>query len=484
MTLPQSPVVPAGDPASVLQFLPPPPARVLLCGAGLEGVREGLTAAGYRVADLDAGRYDVPRAGDVAAWERHAKQDLAPDERDACDAIVIGDLGPAIDSLMFLTECHDRLVMQGMLCIAGAVVARLGSVANERVFGPGEFLDTIARRYGFSPAPAAPGGWTSFIKDKVPRWRIRHARETDMAQIQELFKTCFGHELSSALWRWKYGDGHGHEVIACRDGKVVAHYGGINREIRYFGEPALAFSNGDIMVDPTDRAVLTKTGAFAHVAAAFPEAHRFTHRTGFGFVNRLHMGIGVRTGIYERVEQIAEVRWQPLPDRRTLRTRLRLLTSPLRPADRRGIDTLWLAMAADLREAAVGVRDAGFVEYRYFQHPHHRYEVLLLESRFTRKPLGVFVLRRHERDVELMDLIAPLERIPALITAARRLLSRWGLAELYCWITEHNTDRFVRTGGRVNLLDSYLPLCRWIRGEPAELMRDKWWLMAGDTDFR
>lgn len=480
----QPPVSQAGNPVAIREVLPPPPACVLLCGMELEHVRSELVAAGYHIAQLDLERYAVPPAGDVAAWKRHVEEESVPGDREACDAIVLGDLGPAIDSLKLFTECHDRLVMQGHLLIGGATASTLNSVANERVFGPGEFLRTIARRYGFSPAPDGTGEWTSFVKDKTPRWRLRHARATDMPGIQSLFRLSFGHDLSNGLWRWKYGDGHGHEVIACRDGKVVAHYGGITRPVRYFGQPELSFSIGDIMVDPSDRAVFTRTGAFAYVAAAFPETHRFTHRTGFGFVNRLHIGIGERTGIYERIEQVAELRWPPLPDRRTLFTRLRLLAPPLTPADRKAIETLWQAMAADLREAAVGVRDAAFVEYRYFQHPDHRYDVLLLEERFTGRPLGVFVLRRHDRDIELMDLIAPLERIPALITAARRLLSRWGFAELYCWMTEHYARRFVSTGGRVTLSDSYLPLCRWIRGEPAEMMRGKWWLMAGDTDFR
>ena len=141
-------------------------------------------------------------------------------------------------------------------------------------------------------------------------------------------------------------------------------------------------------------------------------------------------------------------------------------------------------MADDLRDAVVGVRDVEYLQHRYLDHPHNHYELLLVTSRFTGAARGVMVLRVHDGVCELLDLIAPLRNIPCLVDQARRLITRWGVGELYCWVSRHQAWRFTATDGRVHPLDIRIPTSVWINGPPVEMVRDRWWLMSGDTDFR
>jgi hypothetical protein len=141
-------------------------------------------------------------------------------------------------------------------------------------------------------------------------------------------------------------------------------------------------------------------------------------------------------------------------------------------------------MAHDLREDVVGVRDWQYLENRYFSHPHNQYELLLVTSRLTGRPLGVVVLRRVDGSCELLDVVAPLANIPLLIDQARRVTGLWGLASVYCWITKNQVQHFSGCDGKEEALNISIPTSCWTDDPRADVFKDRWWLMSGDTDFR
>jgi hypothetical protein len=110
--------------------------------------------------------------------------------------------------------------------------------------------------------------------------------------------------------------------------------------------------------------------------------------------------------------------------------------------------------------------------------------MLLVVSRFTARPIGIMVLRREQEKVELLDLVAPLERIPTLIDQARRIAGLRGGAMLYTWITQHQTRLLMATGGTLVNLDVSIPANVWVPGLSISMLKDRWFLMSGDTDFR
>lgn len=466
----QSFVVQPVDVATILKMLPPAPARVLLSGAGLETLATALYAHGHDPERLISSSNQ--------AFSRAVGQVAEPRQ-----ALIVGTLAAEIDALTLFAGAYDVLAIGGLLVLF-APAARHAAMAARSGVNPDDYLVAAAGRHGFSVHSAAVPGVRAFVKSTCPRWRICPVHAEDVPAVLALFREVFGHEMTAAHWQWKYGEGRGAAAIARRDGAVVAHYGGVTRPILLFGRPARAFQICDVMVDLKERAVLTKSGPFFLCAASFAES-AVTARSpfGFGFPNARVMRLAEKTGLYSDVGGMTEIRWQPLPDRPRLLTRVRHL-SPDAPATDEVIDRLWKKMARDLTDSVVGVRDARYVRHRYFNHPDKHYDILAVTGRLSGAAHGILVLRQDESRCELLDVIAPLNKLPALIDQARRLLSHWGFTELYCWITRQNANRFTATGGRQYPLDIRIPTSNWIDGPAVEAIRDKWWLMAGDTDFR
>jgi hypothetical protein len=83
-----------------------------------------------------------------------------------------------------------------------------------------------------------------------------------------------------------------------------------------------------------------------------------------------------------------------------------------------------------------------------------------------------------------VDVITPLANLPLLIDQARRLTGLWSLPYLYCWITKNHLPRFLATEGQEVALNVSIPTSCWTDDPRANVFKDKWWLMSGDTDFR
>jgi hypothetical protein len=141
-------------------------------------------------------------------------------------------------------------------------------------------------------------------------------------------------------------------------------------------------------------------------------------------------------------------------------------------------------MAAALSGGIVGLRDWAYLQRRYLEHPTIAYLAFLVVSRLTHAPFGIIVLRKHEEAVELMDLVAPPERIAALVGIARRLAHDQGKPLLFAWISRQHAALWAGASGTAKSLDIALPTLGWPSGIDANTIYERWWLTGGDTDFR
>ena len=356
-------------------------------------------------------------------------------------------------------------------------------------------LRTLAARCGFAISVAATAASTKgqasglqIAFERTPesrRWRLSELGSEGLEQFASLFERAFDQTMPQTLWNWKYAGGRGCGVVARRGDALVGHYGATRRRILLFGQKAVALQICDAMVDPSERAIMTKTGVMAQLTASFLEIHQGIARVPlcFGFPSRRAMGLGERLGLYADVGGMREVRWQALPDRPRLATRVRQFASD-DAADARTTDQLWTAMAEDFGKQVLAVRDAAYLRERYVSHPTHRYELLLVTERARPVALGMLVLRQHERDLELLDLVGPLAVHGRLVDQARRLAGRWGKETLYAWVPEGYAVPLAGRSGRVTDIGVRIPTNAWVRQElGTAALRGRWWLMSGDTDF-
>ena len=450
--------------------LPSPPGPLLWLGAEDAPFASEADFSGYSITRLTANQWlALPSSDDQVFTWLYVHGDALPDT--------------PLNTLDRLERCaapDGVLVMElpRLLAEDGLSALRTSSLA------------ALLANLGWVPSVivgerAGPSGVLAFRKQGIPsRYRLSTPTAADTEECQALFQRAFQEPVKPGLWEWKYGEGRAVSVIARRGQELVAHYGCASRAIRFLGQAACAVQICDVMVDPAERAVMTKTGAFFNAAKASQESiigYGDRHLFGYGFPNHRHMRLGQRAGLYEEVERLVELRWTPRHGTSSLRFMLRPVQAV--KAYERQIDRLWAAMAADLADRIVGVRDAAYLHYRYESHPAHVYHLFLLRHRWTRQALGLLVLRREGDCCRLIDLVGPLRCMTLMVEYARRIAADWGVTTLLAWITAGQA-RWLATGDEdMAATDIYIPGNCYIERVPVTELKNRWWLMMGDTDF-
>lgn len=310
--------------------------------------------------------------------------------------------------------------------------------------------------------------------------------------MRRLFAEVFGHAMSPEHWDWKYGQGHGTGMGLMRDGRMVAHYGGVSRRVAMFGQPARACQVCDVMVMPSANRALVRRGPLYRVSSGFLQAevgNDRNHRIAFGFPNQRAHDVANRLGLYGQVDKLVRLSWPAANAAAPDRVRWSAIGQAgvgFSAAERRGVDRLWRRMAPAFSDCVLGVRDADWLQYRFLQHPHQRYEVIAVRSRWLRRWLGVLVLRRHEDHLLLLDLVAPPDAVPLLLQTSRHLAAQANVPRLDAWVTQSQAHRLAGPGDTdVAVVDMQIPVPANVHtpGPGPDVLQDRWFLMAGDADF-
>lgn len=379
---------------------------------------------------------------------------------------------PTLDYLLAATRTHRQKLIND-LALHGEQLNQLdaSNLAYREKYASGH--------YGYA--------LLHFRKQTPPKWRLQLLEKEQIPAMFDLFKKTFHHDMAPALWHWKYGSNTSREIGVWRENKLIAHYGGISRKILLFGHPQTAVQIADVMVDVNERGTLTRKGPFFLMAATFLEryiGYNKPYLVGFGFPNVRAMKVAERLGLYAEVGQMVEFSWKPLAKWPRIKTRL----YPIDRADDHwaaaAVEECWQRMAENLRAGIVGIRDWPYLLHRYLHHPTQRYQIALVKNRFSEHARGVLVLRHDPEGCEIVDFIAPLAEIPLLIIHARRLAGIHGAKRVFCHITENFASCLAATGGTQQKANIHIPASTWSNGPAPEILRDQWWLMSGDMDFR
>lgn len=304
----------------------------------------------------------------------------------------------------------------------------------------------------------------------------------DFDAFSRLFEQAFGHPVAQALWAWKYLRSEPIGAAAWCGDRLVAFYGGMPFDVRWLGRPRELVQIGDVMVEPSARGLLKRRGVFWHTATYYLDrmvGPGLRFHSGFGFPNERAMTLGERLGLYARAGEMVQLTWPARPPA------LRPLSCaiPVRPNELERIGPVWAGMARDLEDAVLLTRDASYVGHRFLKHPHSHYRVRAVRSRLTGRWHGVLILRdRGEEGLELLDVIAPLSRIPDLIGFAQEEAHALARPRLFSWLSRDFADCFIADKNRHEPLQMFIALSANCADLAA--VRGKLWMTAGDTDFR
>ena len=319
--------------------------------------------------------------------------------------------------------------------------------------------------------------------NEANRWCVAPAESDDIPLIQSLFERVFKQPMSDSFWHWKYGQNNGMSWVAKRGAKLIAHYGGIKREVFYKGLRRQSIQCVDTMVDRSERGSLSRKGPYFLVASGFLNQYVGTDRPfefGYGFPNARVMRLGELLGIQASVGQILEPVWSP-----TEGSVCRDVTYDRDDARHRLIaNQLNVRLQASLCSAIVGVRDADYLSYRYFDNPNFDYQIKIVWRYGSSEPLGIVVFRIESDRLLVLDLIASADHFSELVAQLRVYCGRAHAFEMSAWISSIHLPLLGQRWGRLDDPQVRIPTSICTPGPTPTELKDKWYLTAGDTDFK
>ena len=345
----------------------------------------------------------------------------------------------------------------------------------------------------------------AFERAQAPTTTVVRPDPADAGRaVRDLFGQVFGHELSAREWQWKYEPGRGVAMGLEQGGQLVAHCGGLTREVMFQGQRVRACQVCDVMVDASARAALNRNGPLYRLTASFLEAQigwGRPHRLGFGFPTERAFAVAERLGLYAAVDDMVCLAWHASKPRLHSLAKgagawLRdgpslhgLRADDLVPQGlwAAAVDALWCAMAAALPELTLAVRDADWVRHRYLLHPRLNYQVGLVRARRSGRLFGLVAVRVHEHHLEWVDWVGPPADWPRLLEAVRMQAAQLGKPMVEAWITrsqQHRLQSLAADTCQVRALAIQVPANAHTAGPSLEAQRNRWLLTAGDTDFR
>lgn len=276
----------------------------------------------------------------------------------------------------------------------------------------------------------------------------RPYRDDDEPRVLELWRLAFGRELEPEVWRWKYADNpFGRRILLCLDrddGAALVMYSGVPYRATWRGRRVEIVQLMDIMSHPDVR----KTGLFVKAAELFFELFAGGDSVlYYGIPGRYHFEIGAR---YLKYSELASGVAFLSGDVAALARRVPRLRGSLALVERPGpeLDSAWAANERHYPLAAV--RDAAFVDWRFFHHPRCRYRVYVFRSGLRRRVIGSAAINIEGGVARLVDVLLPPdgELAAAFLGGVAAAAGAEGAERLETWLPgSHDLTRAFEAAG-------------------------------------
>lgn len=324
--------------------------------------------------------------------------------------------------------------------------------------------------------------WLAFLEAIV---LIRRLEDHELGLVRPLFEVVFKHEVSLALLQWKYAEQRGESwVFQGADGQAVMHCGLFFRDIVFQGKALRVAQLVDLMALPKAQGLSRVDSPFVVLMRAILlDLPRENNPAGiaFGFPSDRAMRLGERMKVYRAVDRVMELDFGPV--HRSDGARWRVLSS-INAADARVLDRLWVKMSRSLAGFAVGLRDAQYLKQRYLAHPERGYSLLLVESRWLRRPIGLAVIGPGEGRRELLDMVCAWGNVPKLLNAAQCWLAQSAGEALFLLLTERFALQLASLAVRCEPTQFRIMGNPFSPADSLASLEGRWWLTGGDTDYR
>ncbi len=262
-----------------------------------------------------------------------------------------------------------------------------------------------------------------------PTFELRPYQPGEERHISELFRLCFGRDLSEQYWRWRYLDnpvGPGVICLAWDGDTLVAHHAVSCVGLHVQRQDWVLGLGGGAMTHPGYRGHglyrqvarwtwerMAERGMPIAVAFANPFSHRLIIRD-LEFVDlyeipTLRLQLPPAVGLYRSTEGIVEL--EDFDDR---------------------FDRLWSRVSNDY--VVIARRNRAYLHWRYVRHPAERYRILAYVN--GGEVLGYVVLKRYQEELHVVDVLSvpDFDAVEGLISYAAQLAVHESASGLSLWL--------------------------------------------------
>lgn len=321
---------------------------------------------------------------------------------------------------------------------------------------------------------------------------LRDVTEQDANDVLTLHQRVFGSAVDHAWFDWKYMQGHGEGVGLWHAEQLVAFCGGTPRQVWHQGTVRRDLQIGDVMVAPEWRGILTRKGPFYHVCRRFYVSRLGSEReffAGFGFPNKRHLRLAVKTGLSWDSEVINQLYWtgNDIHSRPAGWVWQADWLDSTHPAFGKWVDQAWDNMSAQLSGITAGVRDANYWRWRFVQRPDKKYRFLGLRRPWQRRWQGIAVLSAatngHKLPVEWLDWVGPLEWMQVACTLAVQRAVAEKAPGLSAWASPWMAQRLATQPPASTTVIAGVGIPKGSSLTEIEVSQLNAWWTGGDTDF-
>ncbi len=310
---------------------------------------------------------------------------------------------------------------------------------------------------------------------------LRKYEEQDQEEVLKLWKAAFKHEMSPAMWRWKYLDNPYEEnLLLCESEtkQLLAFYGGIPFKANRNGKSVVIVQLMDIMSHPDVRG----KGLFVRTGKAFFEF--FCTKDGaellYGFPGAFHFDLGRRILDYSPLADKV-VCLQAETDKLAAKEipGLKKMRKIEHPGDE--FNNLWYRCRKSYPYSVV--RDLNFVKWRFADHPQNRsgekYEIWCIKGMtelISRKIHAYAVISVSKDTAILVDMLCPEsgKDIALFFAKLGKMLKLRGISRIRTWFPGNHFLKNAAVTAGFKVVDEPLGIIATVRC--FDHSPDPWWI--------